>query len=232
MSSSDRYGQKDIDLLKGILAESGFSEPSPDWIAVRLQDIAWSYEQHLKRRDTSTLTARIDYAGEELDAIKRTFNFLERWADVLTSEGVREDSPFGFGAWDDEPPRPASAEDVAAYLVDADFTEEEVETTRRVLTALAAHAAAVHGYHIGNHAARPIKNQHPEITSVIGGLVRMWCQAMKIPERDIKISASSGSQAMNFVEAGAGIFLEKLPQRETIEKHVIAYRNEKRSSLS
>ena len=51
---------------------------------------------------------------------------------------------------------------------------------------------------------------------------------MNIPERDIKISSSAGSPAMNFIEVGARIFLESLPQRETLEKHVIALRTAKR----
>lgn len=227
MNPVNHLSDENVDVLRDKLARAGFTEPHDGWIANRLQDISFEFARHQERRDAGGLAAKIKNAGADLEAVKRTIDYLAWWRDHLTAERMA-DNPYIAGAWD-PPPASPTAEEVAAYLTQPEWTVDEIETADRVLQALAHLASGIHGYHIGNRVMSPVRKEKPEIDVVIGGLVRMWCQAMAIPETDIKISASAGSPAMNFVEAGYAVFFPDTPTRETIERHVIDYRKEKRS---
>lgn len=227
------YTQQDIDRLLQLLKSSGFEEPFAEWLTLRVQSIGFSHEEHMRRRDTNALTSSVDYAREQVESVWHTMQLLDRWSDVLTGEKISDDPRWGDGgAWSTVEPAAISEEEFSTYILPSDFTEIEVETARRILYNLAKSATAVYKDQVARYEARPVKNERPEVTAVIGGFARIWCQAMRIPESDIAISSSAGSPAMNFIEAGAAIFLPKPPQRESIERHVIAYRNEKRAMMS
>ncbi|MER9524132.1 hypothetical protein NKI96_11155 [Mesorhizobium sp. M0292] len=225
-----RFTDQGMGMLLNMLEERGFVEPGPNWLMTRLHAIDWDHEQAVRRRDVSTLEAVKDQAHEDFYGIRTTIHFLNRWEYDLTAVGLRDDAPFFDDAWDSTPYN-VTMEDLEKWSVPPEFSEEEIQATRRVLSALVQRSGDLLKYHVQNHASRPVKNEQPEITVVIGGLVRLWCQAMKIAEHDIKLSASSGSAAMNFLETGAAIFLDNPLTRENIERHVIAYRKGKRRAL-
>jgi len=81
-------------------------------------------------------------------------------------------------------------------------------------------------------AARPQKNQRPEVITVIEDLALVWCEAMGIPPSSIEISTSSRNRAMNFIEVGSELILNKLFERKTIENRVIALRNRMKKAAS
>lgn len=226
-----RFTEKDIAALQQMLEQNG-AKPAGDWIEVRLQDIAFRFDDDLERRDTDTLAARIAAARSDLDGVTSTIKFLAHWEHDLTAEGISQAAPFVYGAWDEPRHEPVTAEEVAAYIVPPDFTQKEISTTRRVLEHLAMFAASVHGYHCGNRVMSPNRNERPEIDGLVRGLTKLWCAALKIPVGNIKISESAGSQAASFIETGVGILLGKALSRKSIVTRVCAYRDEEKKKLS
>ncbi|TIT07322.1 MAG: hypothetical protein E5W74_26735 [Mesorhizobium sp.] len=227
----ERFSKQDVETLRQMLEQDGFKEPSHGWIDVRLQDIAFKFEDDLDRRDTETVASRVASALSEVEGINSTINFLERWEQHLTAERISNEAPFVYGAWD-EPRHEPTDEELAAHTLPSEFTPDEIGTTRRVLKELRMYAGSVLGHHMTNRAMRPIGNEHPEIDGLVRGLARLWCAAFKIPVAKIKISESAGSPTARFIEAGVEILLGKALSRKAIVTRVCTYRDEEKSKLS
>lgn len=215
--------------LASILAEHGFEPPYKAWLEIRLHRLGWQFDVSLARRDVANLTEDLQYFEDLATGIKKTKSAIDRYSDYLLANKIHSSPDW---TTDNEWQVHENIDDLEVRILPPEFTLPEIMTTKRVLSYIEDIVSGSLSFHRENFSRRPARNERPELNVVIGGIVRIWCQAMNIPEKDIKISASAGSPAMKFIEAGAGIFLKNLPQREGLERHVIAYRNARRLETS
>lgn len=218
--------------ILSMLEAQGFSLPNENWLRDKLHDIANRFHWSAERRKKDTHQTNVDGWKRLQVAVTSTIQYLDSQQLELSSA-----TTFGDGArlpdsWDDEPPIPMSDEELEACLVPAEFTAGDVETAKRVLHHLLASAADMADGMEKWLEGRPVKNEQPEIDGLIRGLTRLWCMAFKIPVAHVRISASAGSPAMNFIERAIILFMEKALSRASIEARVIAYRDEAKARLS
>ena len=224
MNVAARITEERKRLLLDRLADVGFSEPFDGWLAVRLQAIAFDIERCLWLRDRRGIDEAVRSWGGAPEAVRLTRGLLDQFRDRLTAEQLPADFDGGFGSWDYDRPDPISPEEFERIMLPPDVSEDDIETTRRVLKKIEIESRRIQRAHDFSWANRIERNAEPEKRAAIIGLVRIWCQAQGLGPEEFSISSSPGSPAMNFVEPGVQVMLGETMTRPAIEKQVIAWR--------
>ncbi|ESW72007.1 hypothetical protein NKK52_12340 [Mesorhizobium sp. C277A] len=193
--SGTTISQRQVGKLSELLASSGFIPPDDDWLLVRLQDIVFRYEELAERLDPKLVAERTSRFAEYREAIITTDRLLDVWADGMTSPRLNPEVVTNQGVWDEMPVRHLNSdEELASALMPPEFSQADIDVAKRVHAHLAELFDSVHRSYL---EGRRVTNEHRERIATVQGFVRLWCQAMKIPQSDIRISASTGSPAMN-----------------------------------
>lgn len=225
MSLCEFLTDKQIASLYEHLAAGGFQPPVREWLEVRLQEIHFDLERIRWQRDGGSVAEAADTWQEAGSALGLTLRLVRHWHDDLTAERLSPDVDMTAGdAWHYNKAEPIKESDLARYMVPAEFSEDEIGTCLRVLAAVRKRTEQTRDYHRQTFATRPERKEKPEMWAVIGGLSRIWCQAMRIEESDLVLSLSDGNAAVNFVEEGTGMLLHQAMERETIFKRLLEHR--------
>lgn len=218
--------------ILSMLEAHGFSMPHDHWLRAKLHDIANRFHWSAESRKKDTHQANVDGWKRVQEAVTSTIQYLDRQKlELSTATELGPDARVP-DSWDDDAPVPMSDAELEACLVPAEFTADDLATTRRVLQRLLGNATDMADGMERWLEGRPAKNEQPEIDGLIRGIARLWCAAFKVPIAHIKISESAGSPAANFIESSVAMFLGKAPSRKSIVTHVCAYRDEEKGKLS
>lgn len=226
MSLCDYLSEDQIAGLYTQLAAAGFEPPIEEWLEVRIQEIHFELERIRWQRNTHEVKSAVENWVEAKRSIAFALRLVEHWEDALTAPRVRDDVDLEPGnAWNYDRAEPISDEDFAAIMTAPEFSDAEIETCRRVLRSVRALTKGVHDHHARTFETRPQRKEKPEIWAVLGGFMRIWCQATKIDQVILPLSLSESNAALNFIEQGANMLFDNPMDRETIFKRLIEHRD-------